>query len=215
MRSLQLQNLQLVSTQELLSKTNFSKGKGLIPAIIQDDKTQKVLMLGYMNAKALKQTIKSNTVTFYSRSKKRLWVKGETSGNFLKVKDIKLDCDKDALLVKVKPIGPVCHKGTDTCWSEKNKKEGFFLEELEQIVQRRKKKPDPSSYTSKLIQRGINKVAQKVGEEAVEVVIESKDEDEDLFNAEVADLMYHLTVLLAIKDSSWKKVMKTLKERRR
>ena len=204
-----------MNTQEIYLKADFEKGDGLIPAVVQDDKTRRVLMLGYMDQKALKQTIDTKVVTFFSRSKQRLWVKGETSGNFLNVKDIKLDCDNDSLLIKVKPIGPVCHIGNDTCWDEKNKKQKYFLEELEGIVKERKENPDPASYTSKLLERGINKIAQKVGEEAVEVVIESKDENMTLFNAEVADLMYHLTVLLAVKESSWKKVMKTLKERRR
>lgn len=191
----------------------FDKQGGLIPAIIQDATTHKVLMLGYMNAEALEKTEREGTVTFFSRSKSRLWTKGETSGNFLRVAEIREDCDNDTLLIKVHPVGPVCHTGADTCFNETNESETSFLHELERIVLDRKNNPSPDSYTSKLFARGINKVAQKVGEEAVEVVIEAKDNNDELFKGEAADLLFHLTVLLAAKGISLDSVLDVLRER--
>lgn len=193
-------------------KPDFEKADGLVPAIIQDADTQKVLMLGYMNAEALQKTIEDKRVTFYSRSKQRLWTKGESSGNFLEVKDISIDCDNDTLLLKVSPLGPVCHTGADTCFSEKNEGSAF-LYQLENIIQDRKNNPSDHSYTSSLIKKGINKIAQKVGEEAVELVIESKDDNRELFLGEAADLLYHYLVLLSAKNISLDEVLKLLKNR--
>ncbi len=193
-------------------KANFSKHKdGLIPAIIQDASTGKVLMLGFMNAESLAKTERENRVTFFSRSKNRLWTKGEESGNFLEVKEILLDCDQDTFLIKVNPVGPVCHKGTDTCWGETNKEN--FIFELERIIQSRKNADPESSYTAKLFSQGINKVAQKVGEEAVEMVIESKDHNKELFLNESADLLFHYLVLLAAKGFELKDVIEILEKR--
>lgn len=198
-------------------KLNFDKENGLIPAIVQDSETNKVLMLGYMNEEALQKTLEENKVTFFSRSKQRLWTKGETSGNFLHLVDIKQDCDKDALLVKVNPNGPVCHKGTDTCWKEENKQQNgvatAFLHQLEEVIKDRQANPNSKSGTSKLFKKGINKIAQKVGEEAVELVIEAKDEDKNLFLNEAADLMYHYLVLLRAKGYELKDVVEILEGR--
>ncbi|MFM7023695.1 MAG: bifunctional phosphoribosyl-AMP cyclohydrolase/phosphoribosyl-ATP diphosphatase HisIE [Flavobacteriales bacterium] len=191
---------------------DFNKSQGLVPAIIQDAKTSVVLMLGYMNEEALKKTQESKKVTFFSRSKNRLWTKGEESGNFLNVVDIKLDCDKDTLLIKANPVGPTCHTGSDTCWNEKNVS-GDFLQHLEATIHNRRDNPLSESYTSKLLKRGVNKVAQKVGEEAVELVIEAKDNDKELFLNEAADLMYHYLVLLAAKNYTLDEVISILKER--
>ena len=190
---------------------NFDKTNGLIPVIIQDNNTNNVLMLGYMNAAAFEQTQREQRVTFYSRSKQRLWTKGETSGNFLKVVSIQLDCDSDTLLVKVIPAGPTCHTGTTTCFGEPNSK--GFIYELEQTIDQRISDDDPNSYTNKLFKRGINKVAQKVGEEAVEVVIEAKDNNRDLFLNESADLLYHLLILLRAKNTTLLDVEEVLKGR--
>jgi phosphoribosyl-ATP pyrophosphohydrolase/phosphoribosyl-AMP cyclohydrolase len=193
-------------------QADFEKGEGLIPTIIQDADTQKVLMLGYMNEEALQKTQQEGRVTFYSRSKQRLWTKGESSGNYLEVKDIRIDCDDDTLLIKVNPAGPVCHTGADTCFSEKNKGSAF-LHQLESVIIDRKLNPDESSYTSSLFKKGINKIAQKVGEEAVEIVIEAKDDNKDLFLGEAADLLYHYLVLLAAKDIKLDEVLDLLKGR--
>jgi phosphoribosyl-ATP pyrophosphohydrolase/phosphoribosyl-AMP cyclohydrolase len=193
-------------------QADFEKGKGLIPTIIQDADTQKVLMLGYMNEEALQKTQQEGRVTFYSRSKQRLWTKGESSGNYLEVKDIRIDCDNDTLLIKVNPAGPVCHTGADTCFSEKNEGSAF-LHQLESVIIDRKLNPDESSYTSSLFKKGINKIAQKVGEEAVEIVIEAKDDNKDLFLGEAADLLYHYLVLLAAKDIKLDEVLDLLKGR--
>lgn len=177
---------------------DFSKyTNGLVPVIIQDHVSHAVLMLGFMNEEAYGQTRKEGKVVFYSRSKQRLWTKGETSGNFLLVKEILTDCDNDTLLIKAEPLGPVCHTGADTCFNEKNT--GFSLEKLEQVIKNRKDNPGATSYTSSLFAKGINKIAQKVGEEAVELVIESKDNDEDKFLNEGADLLFHYLVLLQAK----------------
>ncbi len=196
----------------LSTDLDFEKGEGLIPAIIQDYQTGKVLMLGYMNEAAFEKTKKEKRVCFYSRTKKRLWTKGESSGNFLEVIDLKKDCDHDALLIAARPLGPVCHTGQDTCFNEKNTNPNF-LKHLESIIQNRKKSPTDSSYTSSLFQKGINKVAQKVGEEAVELVIEAKDDNRDLFLGEAADLLYHYLVLLTAKDFELEDVMNVLRER--
>lgn len=192
---------------------DFEKGGGLLPAIVQDHVTGKVLMLGYMNAEALKQTQETGKVTFYSRSKERLWVKGETSNNFLILKDIAEDCDKDTILVKAEPQGPTCHAGADTCFNEVNENPITFLNHLRDIIEDRKENPSDESYTASLFKKGINKVAQKVGEEAVEVVIEAKDDNEDLFLNESADLLFHLMVLLAHKGYSLDDVVKVLEGR--
>ena len=193
---------------------DFSKDtNGLLPAIVQDAQTGKVLMLGYMNEESLAKTKALNKVTFFSRSKNRLWTKGEESGNFLEVVDIKLDCDNDAFLIKAKPVGPVCHTGNDTCWFEKNKDEFSFLHYLENIIQDRKQHPKDNSYTNLLFNKGLNKIAQKVGEEAVEVVIEAKDNNDELFKGEAADLLFHLLVLFAEKNISLNEVLAVLKER--
>ncbi len=194
---------------------NFDAASGLIPAIIQDASTNKVLMLGYMNQEAFDKTQKEQIVTFYSRSKQRLWTKGETSGNFLKVKEILLDCDKDALLIKVNPVGAVCHTGSDTCFNEVNQGKVAFLQHLQEIIRQRKLQASENSYTSKLFAKGINKIAQKVGEEAVELVIEAKDENMHLFKNEAADLLFHFLVLLEAKNSSLDEVIDVLQERHR
>lgn len=191
---------------------DFSKyTDGLIPAIIQDVNTNKALMLGFMNAEAFEKTRKENRVTFFSRSKNRLWTKGEESGNFLTVKNILLDCDNDTLLIKVIPSGPVCHKGTDTCWGETNAEN--FLFGMEKVIHARRNADPGTSYTAKLFSQGINKIAQKVGEEAVEVVIEAKDDNEELFLNESADLLFHYVVLLAAKGYELKDVIAVLEKR--
>jgi phosphoribosyl-ATP pyrophosphohydrolase/phosphoribosyl-AMP cyclohydrolase len=193
---------------------DFGKyGDGLVPAIIQDAITQKVLMLGFMNQEALDKTEKEGKVTFFSRSKGRLWTKGEESGNYLLLKSLALDCDRDTLLIKAEPLGPVCHTGADTCWDEKNHNEDF-LTCLEEIIQQRREQADPSgSYVASLFHKGINKIAQKVGEEAVELVIEAKDHDEDLFLNEAADLLFHYLILLNAKGYNLQDVTDILKER--
>lgn len=196
-------------------KLNFEKyADGLVPAIVQDAETQKVLMLGFMNEEAFEKTRNTNLATFFSRSRQTLWTKGETSGNFLHVKEILIDCDEDTILVKANPAGAVCHTGADTCFDEQNENENFLFE-LEKVVRARKTDAPESSYTAKLFARGINKIAQKVGEEAVELIIEAKDENDDLFKSEAADLLYHFTVLLAAKNVELKEVLETLKERRK
>jgi phosphoribosyl-ATP pyrophosphohydrolase/phosphoribosyl-AMP cyclohydrolase len=193
-------------------KINFEKGNGLVPVIVQDVDTKNVLMLGYMNAEALAKTEETKQVTFFSRTKNRLWTKGEESGHVLDLVDIKVDCDEDTLLVTAKPHGPTCHKGTDTCWGEDNNSDNF-LDQLEAIIKDRKENPSEESYTSSLFQKGINKVAQKVGEEAVEVVIEAKDDNASLFLNESADLLFHYLVLLQAKGFELKDVLTILKER--
>lgn len=174
--------------------------QGLIPAIIQDAVTKNVLMLGYMNAEAFKKTQETKKVTFYSRSKRRLWTKGEESGNFLNLVDIKVDCDEDTLLIQAHPDGPTCHNGTDTCWSEKNSPNFGFLSKLEKTIETRRATSKPQdSYVASIFSKGINKLAQKVGEEAVEVVIEAKDNNDILFLNESADLLFHYLMLLQAK----------------
>lgn len=193
-------------------KPDFSKyADGLVPVIVQDFTTNVVLMLGFMNEEALVRTQQEGTVCFYSRSKQRLWTKGESSGHFLHVKEIITDCDNDTLLVKAAPAGPVCHTGADTCFNETNPK--FSLQKLENIIAERKANPSASSYTASLFAKGINKIAQKVGEEAVELVIESKDNDADKFLNEAADLLYHYLILLQQKDFRLADVVQKLSER--
>jgi phosphoribosyl-AMP cyclohydrolase / phosphoribosyl-ATP pyrophosphohydrolase len=198
---------------QVMAAIDFSKyADGMVPAIIQDDTTGKVLMLGFMNAAALAKTQQLQKVTFFSRSKNRLWTKGEESGNYLLVKDIKADCDNDTLLVKATPLGPTCHTGADTCWNEKNESDNFLLQ-LEKIIVSRKNNPLEKSYISSLFEKGINKIAQKVGEEAVELVIEAKDDNKDLFLGEAADLLFHYMILLQAKDFSLQNVIEELKQR--
>ena len=187
--------------------------QGLVPAIIQDELTREVLMLGYMNKEAIETTLNSKKVTFFSRSKNRLWTKGEESGNFLELVSIKNDCDQDTLLIRANPKGPTCHKGDDNCWAEKNENTLSFLAQLEKIIEDRRDNPSDTSYTSSLFKKGINKVAQKVGEEAVEVVIEAKDENDDLFLNESADLLYHYIILLKAKGFDLGHVTDILKKR--
>jgi phosphoribosyl-AMP cyclohydrolase / phosphoribosyl-ATP pyrophosphohydrolase len=192
---------------------DFQKSSdGLVPAIIQDAVTSRVLMLGYMNREALEKTMAESKVTFFSRSRNRLWTKGEESGNFLIVKDLKVDCDQDTILVKASPVGPVCHTGADTCWDEQNISNDF-LATLEGIIADRKNNPTDKSYTASLFARGINKIAQKVGEEAVEVVIEAKDNNDELFLNESADLLFHYLILLQAKGFQLSDVISVLKQR--
>ena len=195
---------------------NFSKSPdGLLPAIVQDATTKTVLMLGYMNEEALQHTQASGKVTFFSRSKQRLWTKGEESGHFLNLVSLKADCDLDTLLIQAKPQGPTCHKGTDSCWGEENKASYGFLTELENTIAQRKAADDDDSYVASLFRKGINKIAQKVGEEAVETVIEAKDNDEALFLNESADLLFHYLILLQAKGYQLSDIVRTLEERKR
>jgi len=195
-------------------KIDFEKSAdGLVPAIVQDAQTNKVLMLGYMNSEAFEKTGETQKVTFFSRSRQTIWTKGETSGNFLHVKEIFIDCDADTILIKAVPTGAVCHSGADTCFNEKNEAENFLFE-LEKVIKERKENPAENSYTAHLFSKGINKIAQKVGEEAIELIIEAKDDNPELFKAEAADLLYHLLVLFAEKDIELKVVLETLKKRK-
>lgn len=195
-------------------KIDFSKLNGLVPAVIQDNTTNIVLMLGYMNVEAVRQTEETGRVTFFSRSKNRLWVKGEESGNFLNVVSISVDCDNDALLVKVNPDGPVCHTGADTCWDEPNEENDLgFLEYLQDIIDERKDKMPEGSYTTRLFREGIRKITQKVGEEAVETIIGAMANDDENFLYEGADLLYHLMVLLAAKGYRIEDLAAELKKR--
>lgn len=194
-----------------INQIDFAKLDGLVPCVIQDSSTHIVLMLGFMNEEALLKTIAEKRVTFFSRSKQRLWTKGETSGNFFELVDIIPDCDQDTLLLKVNPVGPACHTGADTCFSEDNSR--WDVAALEKIIEDRRANPRKGSYTTTLLEAGINKVAQKVGEEAVELVIEAKDDNRELFLNEAADLMYHYLVLLQAKGFGLKDVEEILKER--
>ncbi len=192
---------------------NFTKSPdGLIPVVIQDNLTNKVLMLGYMNQEAFEKTQQEKRVTFFSRSKNRLWTKGEESGNFLDVNQLMIDCDNDTILIKATPLGPVCHTGADTCFNEKNEQDDFLLR-LESIIASRKNSPTDTSYVSSLFKKGINKIAQKVGEEAVELVIEAKDENDELFMGEAADLLFHYLILLTAKQKKLEDVVLVLKQR--
>jgi phosphoribosyl-ATP pyrophosphohydrolase/phosphoribosyl-AMP cyclohydrolase len=192
---------------------DFIKNNGLVPCVIQDYNTLQVLMLGYMNEEAFTQTIETKKVTFYSRTKERIWQKGEESGNFLNLISMALDCDNDTLLIKVNPIGPTCHKGSKTCWGEEKSTSFQTIEKLEDVISDRIKNPNEKSYVSDLIKRGINKVAQKVGEEAVEVVIEAKDSDDNLFLNESADLLFHYLILLQAKGYKLDDVIQILASR--
>lgn len=194
-------------------KIDFDKSNGLVPVIIQHYKTNTVLMLGYMNEEAYQKTKELGKATFYSRSKQRLWTKGETSGNYLIVKDILIDCDQDTILIKADPIGPTCHTGNDTCFNEVVEEKNDFLYELEKIISDRKNNPTDESYTASLFKKGINKIAQKVGEEATEVVIEAMDNNLDLLKEETSDLIYHLLVLLAEKNISLNEISELLRKR--
>ena len=193
------------------TQLNFQKLNGLIPCIVQDASTRTVLMLGFMNEEAYERTITENQVTFYSRSKKRLWTKGETSGNYLEVVEVLTDCDQDTLLIKANPKGPACHLGNDTCFNEINNQ--WNLDSLEQVIKDRQAHPTENSYTAKLLKSGINTIAQKVGEEAIELIIEAKDNNNELFLNEAADLMYHYLVLLSAKGYSLMDVEVVLKKR--
>jgi phosphoribosyl-ATP pyrophosphohydrolase/phosphoribosyl-AMP cyclohydrolase len=194
-----------------MEQIDFSKGNGLVPVVIQDYKTLQVLMVGYMNEEALIKTRKEKKVTFFSRSKNRLWTKGETSGNYLDVVEISADCDNDSILIKVNPVGPVCHTGSTSCFGDEGAK--GFVYQLEHIIKQRIENNVVDSYTNKLYKKGINKVAQKVGEEAVELVIEAKDNNIDLFKNEAADLLYHLLILLKTKGVNLQSIEEVLKER--
>lgn len=196
-------------------KIDFTKNTdGLIPAIIQDNETKNVLMLGYINQEAYDKTLETNKVTFFSRSKNRLWTKGEESGNFLNLISIKNDCDNDTLLILVNPVGPTCHTGSDTCWQEENKQQYGFISKLEKTIKDRKENANSEkSYIASLFEKGINKIAQKVGEEAVEVVIEAKDSNDELFLSESADLLFHYLILLQAKGFQLNDVISILKQR--
>lgn len=192
---------------------DFEKMNGLIPAIIQDNYTQKVLMLGFMNKEAYEKTLETGKVTFFSRTKNRLWTKGEESGNFLHVVSVKADCDNDTLLIMVHPEGPVCHKGTDTCWGDKNEQDIMFLKELQDFIDRRRQEMPEKSYTTSLFNSGVNKMAQKVGEEAVETILEACNGTDERLIYEGADLLYHLIVLLTYKGYRIEDLARELKER--
>ncbi len=192
---------------------DFAKySDGLVPAIVQDNETNKVLMLGFMNEEALSKTKEIGKVTFYSRTKKRLWTKGEESGNFLLLKNLLIDCDNDSILIKAHPVGPVCHTGADTCWNETNTNDNFLMH-LENVIEQRKQVSPDKSYVSSLFKKGINKIAQKVGEEAVEVVIEAKDNNEELFLNESADLLFHYLILLNAKGYKLQNIIDILQKR--
>ena len=195
------------------NSVDFEKGGGLVPVVVQDRDTLKVLMLAYMNREAYELSLKNKRATFYSRSRNELWEKGETSGNWLEVKEILLDCDSDTLLMTVKPHGPVCHLGTDTCFNDVNDRSLTFLNELDKLIAERKNSMPENSYTTSLFSAGLNKVVQKVGEEAVELVIEAMDNNDELFLNEGADLLYHLIVLLRQKGYSLSDVVKVLEKR--
>ena len=195
---------------------DIKSAHGLIPAIIQDSETKNVLMLGYMNEESLQKTLETQKVTFFSRSKQRLWTKGEESGNFLNLVDIKNDCDGDTLLIQAKPVGPTCHTGADTCWQEENKENYGFISQLENTIKTRRENADSEkSYVASLFEKGINKIAQKVGEEAVEVVIEAKDNNDDLFLSESADLLFHYLILLQAQGFQLNDVVDVLKKRQK
>jgi phosphoribosyl-ATP pyrophosphohydrolase/phosphoribosyl-AMP cyclohydrolase len=195
---------------------DIKSSHGLIPAIIQDSETKNVLMMGYMNEESIQKTIETQKVTFFSRSKQRLWTKGEESGNFLNLVSIKNDCDGDTLLIQAKPVGPTCHTGADTCWQEENKENYGFISQLENTIKTRRENADSEkSYVASLFEKGINKIAQKVGEEAVEVVIEAKDDNDDLFLSESADLLFHYLILLQAKGYQLNDVVEVLKKRQK
>ena len=194
-------------------KLNFRRGNGLIPAIIQDARTNVVLMLAYMNEESLKKTQKTGKVTFFSRGRNKLWVKGETSGNYLLLKEIRPDCDSDTLLIKAEPVGPACHTGSDTCFQEQNITTASFLYQLEEIIKDRKENPSEKSYTSSLFKKGMRKIAQKVGEEATEVVIDAIDNQDERLKEEISDLLYHLLVLMSEKNLPLEEIERVLANR--
>jgi len=196
-----------------MMKIDFNKGGGLVPVVVQDNNTLQVLMVGYMNEEALQKSLNEKVVTFFSRSKNRLWTKGETSGNFLYIEEVLPDCDNDSLLIKVRPAGPVCHTGSTSCFNEETAK--GFLYELEKIINQRIENDANDSYTNKIFKKGINKVAQKVGEEAIEVVIEAKDNNIEAFKDEAADLLYHLLILLKAKSVSLTDIEEVLLKRQK
>lgn len=198
---------------EEIKQVDFDKNSGLIPAIIQDAQTAKVLMMGYMNEEALSLTLSTKKVTFFSRSKQRLWTKGESSNNYLNLVSASIDCDNDTLLLQVNPEGPTCHTGSDTCWNDENKNDVVFLNYLTKVIAERRQLLPEESYVARLFSKGINKVAQKVGEEAVEVVIEAKDDNDELFLEESADLLFHYMMLLEAKGFTLKEVISVLKLR--
>lgn len=198
-----------------IEKIDFDKGDGLVPAIIQDEVTLQVLMLGYMNKEAVEKTLESELVTFYSRSKKRLWTKGEESGNTMKVVSIEHDCDNDTLLVCVIPNGPTCHKGTKTCWGKEGATRFGIINDLENVIDKRKEKPKKNSHVSRMLEKGTNKIAQKVGEEAVELVIEAMDDNDELFLEEGADLMFHYLLLLKARGFALNDILKVLQKRQK
>ena len=202
-----------MSQKKLMDTVDFEKGQGLVPAIVQDAGTGKVLMLGYMNKISLEKTLEDKKVCFFSRSRQGLWTKGESSGNFLHLVDIFLDCDADTLLIKARPEGPTCHTGAETCFKEENIGNLAFIVQLAATIRNRKQNPSEGSYTTSLFKKGINKIAQKVGEEAVELVIEAKDDDREKFKNECADLIYHLLVLLEQKEISLTEVVDVLIQR--
>lgn len=202
-------------TTHKMMNLDFEKyANGLVPAIVQDAETRKVLMLGFMNAEAFEVTKASGRVTFFSRTRQKLWTKGETSGNFLEVVEVLIDCDADTILIKVNPAGAVCHTGADTCFNEHNKSENFLFD-LEKVIRDRKENPLETSATSRSFQKGLNKITQKFGEEAVELIIEAKDENEELFKNEAADLLYRFLILLAAKDIKLEDVLEVLRTRRK
>lgn len=192
---------------------DFEKGNGLVPVIVQDSVSQQVLMLAYMNREAYEKTRKTGRATFFSRSRNEIWQKGDTSGNWLKVEEISIDCDSDTLLLRVEPQGPVCHKGTYSCFGEEEKLHSGFLIKLEQLIDKRKKELPENSYTTELFRAGINRIAQKVGEEAVELIIEAMDNNSDLFLNEGADLLYHFMVMLSYKGYSLSDIVSVLEKR--
>lgn len=196
-------------------KIDFEKMGGLVPAIVQDSVSGRLLMQGYMNEDALQKTNESGQVTFFSRSKNRLWTKGESSGNFLELVSVSVDCDGDSILIKANPQGPVCHTGSDTCFDESNDSKTGFIDQLREIIKDRKNNPNQNSYTASLFAKGINKIAQKVGEEAVEIVIEAKDDNKELFLGEAADLLFHYLILLEAKGYELDEVMQVLIDRHR
>lgn len=196
-------------------KIDFKKMGGLVPAIVQDSVSGRLLMQGYMNENALQKTNESGQVTFFSRSKNRLWTKGESSGNFLELVSVSVDCDGDSILIKANPQGPVCHTGSDTCFDESNDSKTGFIDQLREIIKDRKNNPNQNSYTASLFAKGINKIAQKVGEEAVEIVIEAKDDNKELFLGEAADLLFHYLILLEAKGYELDEVMQVLIDRHR
>jgi phosphoribosyl-ATP pyrophosphohydrolase/phosphoribosyl-AMP cyclohydrolase len=198
-----------------LDKIDFDKGDGLVPAVIQDNTTLQVLMLGYMNKAAAKKTLESGLVTFYSRSKDRLWTKGEESGNTMELVSMSRDCDNDALLIRVTPNGPTCHKGTKTCWGKEATTRFGIITTLEKVIDKRKEEPKKNSHVSRMLEKGTNKIAQKVGEEAVELVIEAMDDNDELFLEEGADLLFHYLLLLKSRGFSFNDVLKVLEGRQK